>query len=429
MVVRKGWIFRSERHIPYGRIQNIDALQNVFHRLLRVAEVRVETASGGEPEATMTVLPEGALAEMRHFVFAGRQGAVADAQAPEEPAADVLLRLRPREVLLYGFIESRGAVVMAGAAGLLWEFGVFDRVFERATDGELGGRGVLRQLVRSAFGEGGPSLAPIGRTVAGFIVLLLVLRLLSMAWAFIRLHGFTLRRAGDDLRVDYGLLTRISGTIPLHRIQTLTISDSPLHRLFERASVHVDTAGGDGGEAQPRRREPVAPLVHRRHLDDLTSALLPTVPLSEVAWHSVHPRAFRRVFFRGCIVVTIASLLLVFLFRWWTLAAAPLLLAWSWFYAGKLVAHMGWALVGDAVVFKSGWFWRRVTVARFSKIQVVMRLESPFDRRTGMAMVKVDTAGAANAEHSVAIPFLPAETATALASTLDDRAAETAFRW
>ena len=44
-------------------------------------------------------------------------------------------------------------------------------------------------------------------------------------------------------------------------------------------------------------------------------------------------------------------------------------------------------------------------------------------------MVKVDTAGAANAEHSVAIPFLPAETATALASTLDDRAAETAFRW
>ena len=95
-------IFRSERHIPYGRIQNIDALQNVFHRLLRVAEVRVETASGGEPEATMTVLPEGALAEMRHFVFAGRQGAVADTQAPEEPAADVLLRLRPREVLLYG---------------------------------------------------------------------------------------------------------------------------------------------------------------------------------------------------------------------------------------------------------------------------------------------------------------------------------------
>ena len=115
--VRKGWIFRSERHIPYARIQNIDAVQNVFHRLLGVAEVRVETASGGEAEATMTVLPQEALEEMRRFVFAGRQaGATASGEVVEaEP--DVLLRMQPGEVLLYGFIESRGAVVMAGAAG------------------------------------------------------------------------------------------------------------------------------------------------------------------------------------------------------------------------------------------------------------------------------------------------------------------------
>ena len=85
--------------------------------------------------------------------------------------------------------------------------------------------------------------------------------------------------------------------------------------------------------------------------------------------------------------------------------------------------------MGDAIVFKSGWLWRRVTVARFSKIQAVARLESPFNRRTEMATVKVDTAGAGHAEHAVEIPFLGAETATALAATLDARAEETAFRW
>lgn len=428
MVVRKGWIFRSERHIPYARIQNIDAVQNVFHRVLRVAEVRVETASGGEAEATMTVLPDEALSEMRRFVFAGRQG-VATEPASAEAEPDLLLRLRPREVLLYGFIESRGAVVMAGAAGLLWEFGLFDRVFEQATDGELAGRGVLRQLVRSAFGEGGPSLVLMGRTVAAFGVLLILLRLLSMAWAFVRLHGFTLRRAGDDLRVNYGLLTRISGTIPLQRIQTLTISDGPLHRIFGRASVHVDTAGGDGGEAKPTRREPIAPLVRRRDLDGLAADLLPTVMLTDVAWQPPHPRAFRRAFFQTCVVAAIVTLPLAFLLRWWTLVAMPLLVAWAWTYARKYVANLGWAFAGDAIVFKSGWLWRRVTVARFSKIQVVTRLESPFDRRTGMATVKVDTAGAAGAEHSVEIPFLGAETATTLASTLDAHAAQTAFRW
>ena len=309
MVVRKGWIFRSERHIPYARIQNIDAVRNVFHRALGVAEVRVETASGGEPEATMTVLPIEALAEMRRFVFAGQQESVAAAQpvaestAEQEPAAaDLLIRLRARELLLYGFIESRGAVVMAGAAGLLWELGLFERFFDTATGGDPARRGLLRQIVRSAIGDGGPSLLLLGRAAAAFLVLLLVLRVLSMLWAFVRLHGFTLRRAGDDLRLDYGLFTRIIGTIPLQRIQTLTISDSPLHRAFDRRSVHVDTAGGDGGTTQPTRREPVAPLIRTAALHALLEHLLPTVTLKDVAWQPPHPGAFSRAIFSRALV-------------------------------------------------------------------------------------------------------------------------------
>jgi putative membrane protein len=433
MVVRKGWIFRSERHIPYARIQNIDAVQNVFHRLLGVAEVRVETASGGEAEARMTVLPAEALAEMRRFVFAGEPSTAPAAPVTDdrtaEGDADLLLRLRPRELLLYGFIESRGAVVMAGAVGLLWEFGLFDRFLDAATGGEMARRGLLREIVRSAIGDGGPSLALVARAVVAFAALLLVLRVLSMVWAFVRLHGFTVRRAGEDLRIDYGLLTRIIGTVPLQRIQTLSISDSPLHRLFRRVSVHVDTAGGTGSSAQPTRREPVAPLIPAGHIDTLLEKLLPTVTLKEVAWLPPHPHAFRRVVFRGCVVTVVTCLLLGFLLRWWTFAAAAVLVGWTWFYAGRYISHLGWALVGDAIVFKTGWLWRRVTIARFSKIQVVTRLESPFDRRLGMATVQVDTAGTADAAHSVAIPFLPASTATGLASTLHAQAAQTAFRW
>ena len=32
MVIRSGLVFRKERHIPYARIQNVDAVQNVLHR-------------------------------------------------------------------------------------------------------------------------------------------------------------------------------------------------------------------------------------------------------------------------------------------------------------------------------------------------------------------------------------------------------------
>lgn len=72
IVIRSGLVFRKERHIPYARIQNIDAVQHVLHRLLNVVEVRVETGGGQTAEATMSVLPMAAFHEMRTRVFAER---------------------------------------------------------------------------------------------------------------------------------------------------------------------------------------------------------------------------------------------------------------------------------------------------------------------------------------------------------------------
>ena len=72
LVIRTGLIFRNERHIPFSRIQNVDAIQNVFHRLFGVAEVRVETGGGKEEEAKLSVLPYAAFLDMRQHVFRER---------------------------------------------------------------------------------------------------------------------------------------------------------------------------------------------------------------------------------------------------------------------------------------------------------------------------------------------------------------------
>ena len=72
LVIRSGLIFRHERHVPFSRIQNVDAIQNIFHRLLGVVEVRVETGGGKEEEARLSVLPLAAMHELRDRVFANR---------------------------------------------------------------------------------------------------------------------------------------------------------------------------------------------------------------------------------------------------------------------------------------------------------------------------------------------------------------------
>jgi putative membrane protein len=448
MVIRTGLLFRNERHIPYGRIQNLDAVQNVFHRLLKVVEVKVETGGSGEPEATMRVLPVADYEEMRRRVFQERSAEEAPAEArSEETAAAVsaapgrtLLHLPVRELLLRGFIENRGVVLIATGFGLLWELGLWDKLsdtlfgfFGDRIGDQTSGRAVIRDLAKAFLGQGGIPLGRIALTVAAFAGLLLFIRLISMVWALVRLYGFRLTRAGDDLRSEYGLFTRVVATIPMPRIQTLTILQGPFHRLFQRASVRVETAGGgssgEEGENGSKEREWLAPIIRRGELPAFLHEVLPEVDLAAVSWQGLAPRAFRREFKSSAIVAVLASLPFAVMLKGWTLVLLAVFCAWAWVHARLYVRHAGWAVTEGAVLFRSGWLWKNVSVARFAKIQSVSMLESPLDRRAAMARVRVDTAGAKLSSHRVDIPYLARETAAGLRDLLAARAAQTAFKW
>jgi putative membrane protein len=440
LVIRSGLLFKNERHVPYARIQNLDAVQNPVHRLLGVVEVRVETGGGEEPEAKMSVLPLLDFEEMRRRVFAGRGGEAAAgaasavvAASATPPASRPLLALPARELALAGLIENRGFVVIAAAFGLLWELGLLDRAMDRVFGDDASGRGVVLAVVRAARGAGGLPVRQIVLFLAAFAGFLLLVRLLSMAWTLVRLHGFRLTREGDDLRREFGLVTRVKATVPLHRVQTLTIREGPLHRLFRRTAVRVETAGGGGEDSEARQREWLAPIVRREALPGLLAEVLPELDLATVAWQPPHPRALRREFTGGVLVAGAATLPFVLLLAWWTPALLALLLAWAYAAARLAVAHTGWAAIetgsAGAVAFRSGSFRRRTTVVRYAKIQAVEMVASPFDRRHAMARVRVDTAGAGDLSHRVDIPYLAEDTARDLYRRLAAQAARTEFRW
>jgi putative membrane protein len=296
-------------------------------------------------------------------------------------------------------------------------------------DREISG-GLLRDLWRSAVGRGELPIDRIALALAAFAGFLLLIRLFSMAWALLRLYGFRLTLDGEDLRTEFGLTTRVISTIPLRRIQTLTIRETPLHRLLGYASVKVETAGAEGGEEdKATQREWLAPILRRDELPGLLEAVQPGLDLAAVSWNAVHPRAFRRELKQWLVVTLPIALPLTPFLRWWTLALLPLLILWAWTGARRTVQHLGWTVTGDAILFRSGWLWRQTSVARFGKIQAVSMHESPFDRRAAMARVRVDTAGAKDMGHHVDIPYLARETARELHALLAAQAARTVFRW
>ena len=113
LVIRSGLFFKRERHIPYGRIQNIDARQQLLHRLLGVQTIVIETGGGSDAEAAMSVLDESALDEMRRRVSTGVDARVARDATSSEPAGVPLLRLGTRDLVICGLVRGRVLAVLA----------------------------------------------------------------------------------------------------------------------------------------------------------------------------------------------------------------------------------------------------------------------------------------------------------------------------
>ncbi len=497
MVVRDGILTRTERHIPYERIQNIDLVQNPLHRLCGVALVRVETASGTRPEAVMRVLSLDAVAEMHARVFAGRPAApdavateasggvggrpggpasavAADGlpdvrEAPPAPAGEpggrvppdeglqqgsrrghgaaagrhgrVLLRVPTGELVKLGIVSNKGLVVVAAVLGLLAQSRPDGDFLEPAW------RFAAERLPLGAAAEwltglrmADPVLTVVLLAVALLAAAFVLLRVLSVAWFLLQLHGFTLTRRGSDLRADYGLLTRVRRTIPTARIQSLTATESPLHRRFRRQSLELRTVGGgaasgddvdfdpssDGGKAESQW---LAPMVEAAQVPVLLRQVLPEVDLAGVAWRRLAAGARRRILVRGLAVAAAVTLLATLPAGAWGLALAPPAALAAWLHAHRWVAHAAYAVTAWGVLFRSGWWARKLAIVPLARIQTVGLGESPFDRRHGMASVRIDTAAGAASGYTIAIPYLERAVAADVARRLYAEASGRGFRW
>jgi len=399
LVIRSGIFQRNLRHIPFRRIHNVTLHQNVLHRVVGVAEVRLESAGGAKPEAQMRVLSlvdAQALEDLVRTRGAGAD-AGADAGVPAARAGERLLTLPPSELLRLGLVSHRGMVVLAAA------FGAFAQAGSRQF-GEL-----TAAIGEAVFGwASAQHLGWLGWLLGGvtlFLLFALMLRLLSMVLAVVQFYGFELRDSGQRLSVESGLLTRVRAHAPRHRIQAWTIRESLLQRWLHRQSLKVDTAHIEAAN-QPRAMRDLAPIATPAAVSALLARLLPGAHWPDLPWRGLHPRAWRRMLVPPTLVTT--ALCAVLCFRYGSVGLLVLLsLPWWWLRARRLAAFAGYALTDSVVAIRGGWPGRYWRLAEIGKVQALSLSQSLFDRRHGMASVWLDTAGASPMQPPLRIRYLP----------------------
>jgi putative membrane protein len=424
VTIRSGLFERSLRQIPFARIHNVALHQSLLHRIFRVAEVRLESAGGIKPEAEMRVLTYDDALALEALVRRRRseRTTVAASAAPSDSseAGEELVSLSNAEVVRLGLISNRGMLVIAGLFAVLAQLnpGILTRVLRTWLEAISGY--VLD------FGRGHEFAAMMSLVIL-FVV---ALRLFSISLALLHYTGFRLDRYGRRLTLERGLLARMRTSTPHRRIQTWTLHEGVLHRLFKRRTLEVSTAVLDNGShGQPRSLRELAPIGTPALCDSLIHRLLPQVQWPIQNWQQLHPLAGVRLFIPHLLWVLVLSfgaywnlgILGVAFFACW--------LPWGGYLAWRHARMAGYAVDNMIVAVRDGWWTRRWRFAEISKLQAVLLSQSPLDRKMGMATLLLDTAGGTGSGAPLLLRYLPVADARALQARLVHRISRQRLRW
>ena len=320
--ITSGIFQKSSRRIPYERIQSVDIAEPFLARIIGLAELRIEMAGGNDSRTTLRFLPLDDARRLRRLLLGRAHGqSVEDLEVETaEPELEVIAHVSPGRVVL-GTVLSLDflAAVMGAIAAVvaaLW----FDQVL--------------------AF-VGGVTVIPwLGRIVAKRVLI---------QW------DFTLTRTDTGLRIERGLLSRSSQSIPFARVQGVAVEEPYVWRRLGWQRLEVDVAGyGSQGSSDS---------------SDINSTLLPIADpaLAAAVLDELVPGAQSTPEER----VPVPR-------RSWPFA--PI----GWRYR--------WVAADDvAFVARSGWLERTTDVVPHARTQSVELRQGPWQRRLNVATVEIHT--------------------------------------
>lgn len=380
LLVEGGVLVRWRRVVPLERVQSVEILQRLRHRLFGVVELRVEAIGGSKAEARLLALAPPEAERLRRQILERSRIAEAD----DAPTAPALVELTPADLVVYGVTGGRVAVLAAILAQ-------FQQLFPE----DLADR--FEDLV-----AGIPVRTLVVVVLIVTLAVLLVSAAISVVATVLVFWGFTLRRDGDRLVVTRGLLARRRYLVPLRRVQSVELRENLLRRVLGLASLTVKVAGQTGSSTEVERSGVVVPIGRRADVLDVAARALgatfghdPLIPAPRGA-------LARRLVGVG-VAVSVAVGLTAFFAGAWAFAVAlgyPMGAA----YAVASWRALGHAVGTDHVVVRSGVLERRTVFVRIPNIQCIRVRIGPTQRPFGVASLELPPARGTAVARDLAIP-------------------------
>ncbi len=321
--ISSGILQKSSRRIPYERIQSVDIAEPFLARVIGLAELRIEMAGGKDSRTSLRFLPLDDARRFRRLLLGRAHGQSTEDLEVEtsEPELEVIAHVTPGRVVVGTLLSLDFLAAAVGSVAILVVALWFDQVLAL-----LGGIIPLATWLGQIVGK----------------------RVLTQ-W------DFTLTRSDTGLRIERGLLSRTSQSIPFARVQGVAVEEPYVWRRLGWQRLEVDVAGyasqsSDDSSDISSTLLPIAdPVLAAAVIDELVPGAVPE-PVQRVRV----PRRSRPF--------------------------API----GWRYR--------WVAADDvAFVARTGWLQRTTDVVPHARTQSVELRQGPWQRRLGVATVEIHT--------------------------------------
>ncbi|MFB9218396.1 PH domain-containing protein [Kurthia sibirica] len=230
--VEYGLVITKKRYIPFERIQSLNYKESIFHRPLKLVSVTVETASDQkDAEAELTAVSRQQAEEIEYQMEIAKQQTIENNKEPlteNQIEKTVIYKVSNKELILLASTSSSMGILFSAIAAIATQFNEiipYEEIY-----------GEMQNLIK--FGV--------------LFIVLIVLAVVLVSWfvaiaiSYFANYGFQVIEEDNKLFISKGLLEKKRLTVPMNRIQGITIIENPIRQIFGYCRVVLISAGGSG---------------------------------------------------------------------------------------------------------------------------------------------------------------------------------------
>ena len=384
LIIQTGWLKKKTLTIPLQSIQGVHLEQNLWQRVLQVAQVSFDSSGSEKVEAKIDALSWKKAEQLKELLQANPY-IVAEA-AEEKIVSKTQTRLSTADLMKLSLTSNHleAFFIIIGLS-----IGLLDDIKDAF---QIDGWGIMESY----------ALQMAGQTALVVSILVVAVALLSIFVSVIRtvikFYNFTIEHTPRGWKLSFGLINHQQRILPFSKIQILRWRANWLRRKLDFWIFSVQSIGH---KVEKHKQHLQIPVTSLNGVLALTNAYQQTPVFTTSEGRSIQPGYWKR---KTLIVgLPVSAILFTPLYLWIGLPgiSTGLLLIYFGWYFRSWYKTFRWQINDEGLQVYSGVWGRQFTLLTWKKVQQVQLNQSSYQRKHELASIIFMTAGG-----SVKLPYI-----------------------